>query len=108
MRRCVVWFSMMTGIIMPVLPAGQPNGMAIPAGVVSSHIIKSEFQEDSTRIHIMATDLHHHQDLHLVFVLPVEPISDHYQFGSGMEEFQLLINEGFIASNVACYFLIIN
>ena len=62
--------------------------------------IKSKYQPDSTKIHILETYLSKDKPLHLVFVLPVEKQKTKYKFGSGFAEFKKLNASHKLKNNV--------
>jgi hypothetical protein len=62
--------------------------------------IKSDYQEDSTRISIVHDVLHDDSVLNLVFVLPVEAHKEKYQYGNGIDECRKLLDSNRVATNV--------
>ena len=62
--------------------------------------IKSDYQEDSTIIRIVGTEITDDSVLNLVFVLPVEEYKKDYRYGVGIDECQKLIDNNFVSKNV--------
>ena len=66
--------------------------------------IKSDYQEDSTTIRMVRTEITDDSILNLVlnlvFVLPVEESKKYYRYGIGIDECKKLIDSSFIADNV--------
>ncbi len=62
--------------------------------------IKSDYQEDSTIIRIVGTEITDDSILNLVFVLPVEENKKDYKYGIGIDECQKLIDCKLVSKNV--------
>lgn len=72
---------------------------ALPGQEVSVKI-KSPYQEDSTLIRRVSTEMTDDSVVQLVFVLPVEASKTQYTYGVGIEECQQLISRNRVVQNV--------
>jgi hypothetical protein len=67
---------------------------------ISSIKIQSKYQEDSTKISTIKTELIKDSLLNIIFILPVEEQKNYYKYGSGIEEVKKLIDSNLINKNV--------